>query len=220
VSPRQLRWPHPSFASGLLCSCRLRRGLLRGPLLHSPLHRDLLRDPLRHDHLHGPLVHGLLVSRGCRRGRLIAHRWPSAGKLLQPLLQRLVLIGRYLLVIKDDTRLLALAWSYGAGTASGAPSIACRGATAATCRIAAYQDASTARGRAATMTVTTSGATQTAGPRDDHAAELVTPLHWSDVDVIQRGHYRQQRCPHRLVHAEGLAGHCWHHKLSRGLVRS
>jgi hypothetical protein len=69
------------------------------------------------------------------------------------------------------------------------------------------------------VAVTTSGAARTAGPRDDHAVGLVTPLHWSDVDVVQHGHYRQQRCHCRLVHAEGLAGHYQHHEFSRGLVR-
>jgi hypothetical protein len=34
------------------------------------------------------------------------------------------------------------------------------------------------------MAVTTSGTARTVEPRDDHAAGLVTPLHWSDVDVI------------------------------------
>jgi hypothetical protein len=118
--------------------------------------------------------------------------------LSQPLLQRIVLVGRYLIVIKDDTsssHLFALARGHGAGTASGAPSTARRGATAATCRTAAYRDAS--------MAVTTSDAARTTGPGDDHAARLVTPLHWSDVDVVRCGHYRQQRCPHHLVHAEG-----------------
>jgi hypothetical protein len=43
------------------------------------------------------------------------------------------------------------------------------------------------------MAVTTSSATRTAGPEEDHAAGLVAPLHWSDVDIVQRGHYSQQR---------------------------
>jgi hypothetical protein len=115
--------------------------------------------------------------------------------------------------------LFALAGSRGAGIASRAPSIVHQGATVATCRTAAYRDASTAYGRAATTAVTTGGAAQTVGPGDGHATGLVTPLHWSDVDVVQRGHYRQQRCPHRLVRAEGLAGRCWRYELSRGLVR-
>jgi hypothetical protein len=67
--------------------------------------------------------------------------------------------------------------------------------------------------------MTTSGAAQTVGPRDDHAVGLVTPLHWSDVDVIQRGHYHQQCCPHRLVCGDGLAGRCRHHEFSQELVR-
>jgi hypothetical protein len=90
--------------------------------------------------------------------------------LSQPLLQRIVLVGRYLIVIKDDTsssHLFALARGHGAGTASGAPSTAHRGATTATCRTAAYRDAS--------MAVTTSGAARTTGPGDDHAVRLVTP---------------------------------------------
>jgi hypothetical protein len=79
-------------------------------------------------------------------------------------------VGRYLIVIKDDTHLFALARSHGAGTTSGAPSIARQGATAATCRTAAYWDASMARRQATTMAVTT-------GPEDDYTAGLVTPLH-------------------------------------------
>jgi hypothetical protein len=95
--------------------------------------------------------------------------------LPQPLLQRLILIGRYLVVIRDDTRLFALARCHGVGTASGtgtiggALSTAYRGANAVTCRTAAYRDAS--------MAVTTSGAAQTAGPGVDHAMGLVAPLH-------------------------------------------
>jgi hypothetical protein len=54
----------------------------------------------------------------------------------------------------------------------------------ATCRTAAYRDASTAFSRAATVAMTTSSAAQTAEPRDDHAVGLVTPLQWSDVDII------------------------------------
>jgi hypothetical protein len=101
----------------------------------------------------------------------------------------LVLVGRYLIVIKDDTRLFALAGGYGTGTASGtgitggAPSTTRRGTTAATCQTTAYRDAS--------MVVATSGAARTAGPGDDHARGLVAPLHWSDVDIVQCGHYRQ-----------------------------
>jgi hypothetical protein len=68
------------------------------------------------------------------------------------------------------------------------------------------------------MAVTTSGVARTTRPGDDHAAGLVAPLHWSDVDIIQRGHYCQQRCPHHLVHTEGLAARCWHHEFNRGLV--
>jgi hypothetical protein len=119
-------------------------------------------------------------------------------------------VGRYLVVIKDDTRLFALVGGRsGAGTASGASSTARQGATAATCRTAAYRDASTACWQAAT----------TAEPEDDHSAGLIGSLHWSDVDVVQCGHYRQQRCPRRLVRSEGLAGRCWRHESSRGLVR-
>jgi hypothetical protein len=81
----------------------------------------------------------------------------------------------------------------------------------ATCRTATYRDTS--------MAITTSGAARTVGPGDDHTAGLVTPLHWSDVDIIQRGYYCQQRYPHRLVHAEGLTARCWHHEFSRGLIR-
>jgi hypothetical protein len=32
--------------------------------------------------------------------------------------------------------------------------------------------------------VTTRGADQTAGPRDDHAVGLVAPLHQCDVDIV------------------------------------
>jgi hypothetical protein len=39
--------------------------------------------------------------------------------------------------------------------------------------------------------MTTSCAARTAEPRNDRAVGLVTPLHWSDVDVVQRRHYRQ-----------------------------
>jgi hypothetical protein len=80
----------------------------------------------------------------------------------------------------------------------------------ATCQTAAYWDTSVA--------ATTSGASRTVEPGDDHAAGLVAPLHWSNVDIVQRGHYRQQRCPRHLVHAEGLAARCWCHEFSRGLV--
>jgi hypothetical protein len=101
--------------------------------------------------------------------------------LSQPLLQRLILVGRYLIVIKNDTRLFALA----GGRSGTASSTACRGATTATCRTTAYRDASTAYSWAATAAVTTSGTARTAKPRDDYAAGLVAPLDWSDVDVIQ-----------------------------------
>jgi hypothetical protein len=70
----------------------------------------------------------------------------------------------------------------------------------ATCQVIAYWDAS--------LAVTTSGATRTTGPGDDHAVGLVAPLHWSDVNIIQRGHYRQQRRRRRLDHAEGLVARC------------
>jgi hypothetical protein len=106
-----------------------------------------------------------------------------------------------------------------AGTTSGASSTARRGATTATCWTTAYRDASTTCWWAATTAVTTSGATRTVEPEDDHTAGLVAPLHWSDVDVIQRGHYRQQRCPHRLIHTEGLVGRCRRHEFNQGLVR-
>jgi hypothetical protein len=113
--------------------------------------------------------------------------------LPQPLLQRLVLIGQYIIIIKNDTRLFALAGGRsGAGTASGATSsTACRGTTTATCWTAACRDTSAACSRAATAAVTTSGAARTAEPEDDHTARLVAHLHWSNVNVIQRGHYRQ-----------------------------
>jgi hypothetical protein len=64
----------------------------------------------------------------------------------------------------------------GVGTTGGAPSTTHRGATTATYRTAACRDASVA--------VTTNGATQTADPGDDHAAGLVAPLHWSNVDIV------------------------------------
>jgi hypothetical protein len=107
---------------------------------------------------------------------------PPQPSLPRPLLQRLVLIGRYLIVIKDDARLFALVEGRGAGTAGGAP-------------LTAYWDAS--------MVVTASGATRTVGPGDDHAAGWVAPLHGSNVNIVQRGYYRQQRCPRRLVRAKG-----------------
>jgi hypothetical protein len=108
-------------------------------------------------------------------------------------MQRLVLVGRYLIVIKDDMCPFALARGRSsAGTTSGAASsTARRGTTVATCRTAAYRDASTACWWAATTNVTTSGAARTTEPRDDHVVGLVAPLHWSDADVVQRGHYRQ-----------------------------
>jgi hypothetical protein len=96
-----------------------------------PLHRDLLR--------------GLLVSRSHHRGLLVELRWPSTEKLPQLLLQRLVLIGQYLIVIENDTHLFALV----GGWSGAASSTARRGTTEATCRTAAYQDASTACWRAA-----------------------------------------------------------------------
>jgi hypothetical protein len=39
----------------------------------------------------------------------------------------------------------------------------------------------------AATTVTSSGANRTAGSEDDHTAGLVAPLHWSDVNIVQRG---------------------------------
>jgi hypothetical protein len=42
------------------------------------------------------------------------------------------------------------------------------------------------------VAVTTSGAAQTTELGNDHAAGLVAPLHWSDVDIIQRGHPAQR----------------------------
>jgi hypothetical protein len=71
------------------------------------------------------------------------HCRPGAKELPHPLLQRLIL----------------------AGTTGGAPLTTHRGATTATCRTAACRDTSVA--------MTTSGATQTAEPGDDHAAGLV-----------------------------------------------
>jgi hypothetical protein len=167
----------------------------------SPLHR-------------GSLAHGLFVN--C--GRLIEHPRPSTGKFPQPLLQRLILVGQYLVVIKDDTRQFALAGGRSTGTTSGASSTARRGTPTATYWTAAYRDASMACWWVATA-VTTIGVTRTTGPGDDHAAGLVTSLHWSNVDVVQRGHYHHQRYPHYLVRVEGLTGRCWCHEFSRGLVR-
>jgi hypothetical protein len=103
------------------------------------------------------------------------HRRPGVRELPQPLLQRLILNGRYLVIFKDDTRLFALAGGCGTGTANGtgtvggAPSTSHQGATTATCRTAAYRNAS--------MAMTTSGAARTAGPEDDHAMGLIAPLH-------------------------------------------
>jgi hypothetical protein len=111
------------------------------------------------------------------------HRRPGAGELPQPLLQRLILIGRYLIVIKDDTRLFALAEGYGAGTTGDAPSTARRGATTATYWTASCRDAS--------MAATTSGAARATGPGDDQTAGLVAPLHGSNVNIVQCWHYRQ-----------------------------
>jgi hypothetical protein len=112
--------------------------------------------------------------------------------------------------MKDDTRLFALAEGRDTGTAGSTPSTARRGTTVATCQTVAYRDAS--------MAVTTSGAARTAGPGDDHAAGVVAPLHWSDVDIIQRGHYHQQCGPRRLVRTKGLTARCWHHEFSQGMV--
>jgi hypothetical protein len=113
-------------------------------LRHGLLRGPLLRSPLRRGLLRGPLARVLLVSSSR-------------------------LIGRYLIIIMDDTHLFALVGGCGAGIASGATSIAPRGAPAATCQTAAYRDASTAYWWAATA-VTTGGAARTAGPGDDLVA--------------------------------------------------
>jgi hypothetical protein len=39
----------------------------------------------------------------------------------------------------------------------------------------------------AATAVTSSGANRTARSGDDHTAGLVAPLHWSDVNIVQRG---------------------------------
>jgi hypothetical protein len=49
-------------------------------------------------------------------------------------------------------------------------------------------DAATATCWAATLAVSTRDAGQATGPGDDHVVRLVTPLHRSDIDVIQREH--------------------------------
>jgi hypothetical protein len=77
----------------------------------------------------------------------------------------------------------------------------------------ACRDATTAACQAAAPIMSTRGAGQTAGSRDDHAMRLVAPLHRSNVDVIQRGHCCQQCRPRRLIHADGLTDRCRHHEV-------
>jgi hypothetical protein len=47
-----------------------------------------------------------------------------------------------------------------------------------------YRDAATATCRATALAMTTHGAGWAASLGNDHAAGLIAPLHWSDVDII------------------------------------